>query len=70
MKTISTIDSSEGKLQLRKTDKNCANQLPVCSQSRADDAFDACVYILCRNKLLKELEGRFKDSKRINSLHV
>jgi hypothetical protein len=30
-------------------------------QSRADDTFDASVYILCIDKLLKDFEIRFKD---------
>jgi hypothetical protein len=34
-------------------------------QSHADGTFDASVYILCIDKLLKEIERRYKDSERM-----
>jgi hypothetical protein len=57
-----TIDSFKGKLQLWKTQlmKGVLTHSPSV-QSRADGTFDASVYILCIDELLKEFERRFKD---------
>jgi hypothetical protein len=59
---ISTIESFRGKLKLWKTQlmKGVLTPVPTI-QSHADGTFDAPVYILCIDKVLKEFERRFKD---------
>jgi len=44
----------------RKLMKGALTHFPSI-QSHTDDTFDASVYILCINRLLKEFEKRFKD---------
>jgi hypothetical protein len=57
IKIIGTIVSFKGKLKLWKTQlmKGMQTDLPSV-QSRSDGTFDASVYILCIDKLLKEFE--------------
>jgi hypothetical protein len=66
IKMTGTIDSFKGKQQLWKTQlmKGVLTHLPSV-QSRADDTFDASVYILGIDNRLKEFERRCKDSERI-----
>jgi hypothetical protein len=66
IKMIGNIDSFEGKLQLWKTQltKGVLTHFPSV-QSRADGTFDAPVYILCIDKLLKGFERRFEDFERM-----
>jgi hypothetical protein len=66
IKMTGTTDSFEGKLQLWKTQlmKGMLTHFPSV-QRRADGTFDASVYILCIDELLKDFERRFKDFERM-----
>jgi hypothetical protein len=61
IKMIGTIDSFKGKLQLWKTQltKGVLTHFPSV-QSHADGTFNASVYILCIDKLLKDFKRRLK----------
>jgi hypothetical protein len=66
VKMIGTTDSFKGNLKLWKTQlmKGVLTQFPSL-YSRADGTFDASVYILCCDKLLKEFDTIFKDSEHM-----
>jgi predicted secreted protein len=66
IKMNGTIDSIREEMKLWKTKltKGVLTQF-LGLQSQADGKFGASVYILCINKLSREPEGRFKDSKRM-----
>jgi hypothetical protein len=67
IKMIGTADSFTGKLQLWNIQlmKGVLTHFPSV-QICADGAFDASVYNLCIDELLRGFERRFKDSERMN----
>ena len=62
IKTTDTVDSFNGKLKLWKTSLMKGVVTNFWSvQSRADATSVASVYTLCTDKLLEEIQGRFRD---------